>query len=213
MRVWFRMIAALAGVAVSCIGARAYARHMTWASFAPEQTALTAGGGMSDFVGSTMRDNLRLGAAWDARLLFGTNSAIAFEAGYTGTYNLITTDRSLSGPSTGPYLIQSSVDGVLRINLVPWYVEPYIFGGVGYNHVNVRNRNQDPEMAARFNVSDDELLVPAGGGVAAYFGEHSHFTLDARFTYRALFNDDILVDDPTARQDSYTVAGRIGYVF
>lgn len=100
-----------------------------------------------------------------------------------------------------------------RINLVPWYVEPYVFGGVGYNHVNVYNRDQDPVMAARFEPSDDQLLVPAGGGLAAYFGARSHFTLDARFTYRAVFYDDLLVQDPTAREDSYTVAGRLGYVF
>lgn len=201
------------GVLVLGIASQADARHLSLASLSPDQTALTAGGGMSDFVGSTMRDNARVGANWDARLIFGTRSVLAFEGGYSGTYNLVTTDRSLSGSSTGPYLTQQSVDGALRINLLPWYVEPYIFGGVGYNHASLHNRDQNPELALRFRRDDDQLLVPAGGGLAAYFGDRSHLTLDARFTYRAVFFDDLLRTEPNARQDSYTVAGRIGYVF
>jgi Outer membrane protein beta-barrel domain len=203
LKLWQGFVAALITVA----GAGA-ARARTWVSFAPDQMALTAGGGIADFVGSTMRGNTRLGGDWDARLTFGTRSPVAFEAGYTGLYNTLS-----SGSTVSPSLMQHSVDGVMRLNLLPWRVQPYIFAGVGYNHAAVRNRDQDPAMAAQFRGSDDQLMVPAGGGVAAYFGAGEHITADARFTYRSIFYDDLLIAAPGARQDTYTVAGRLGYAF
>jgi hypothetical protein len=210
MRISKFLVAAVATVCAVGLGTDAQARR-TWVSFSPAQTALTAGGGMADFVGSTMRLNSRMGADWDARVLWGTRSPIAFEAGYTGLYNTLSTDRATLGTVVAPYMVQTSVDGALRINLVPWRVEPYIFGGVGYNRVDVHNRDQDPAMAARFKPNDDQLMVPAGGGLAGYVGRH--LTLDARFTYRAMFKDDMLINDTTSRQDSYTLAARAGYAF
>jgi hypothetical protein len=200
---------AAATIALAAAGA-AHAKR-TWVSFSPAQTALTVGGGVSDYVGSTMRSTTRAGADWDARLLFGTRSPIAFEAGYTGTYNLMNGDRTTftSGPS--PYIMQHSVDGALRINFIPWRVEPYIFGGLGYNRVDVYNRGDNPSVGLRFRSSDDQLLVPAGGGLAVYATRH--LTFDGRFTYRAVFKDDLLMDDPNARTDSYTVAARAGWAF
>ncbi|MDB4969581.1 MAG: hypothetical protein JWN44_5270 [Myxococcales bacterium] len=189
------------------LGVAGAAEARPWLSFSPEQTAVTAGGGIASFAGATMRANTRLGADWDARVTFGTRSPIAFEAGYTGLYNPLAT-----GSGVAPYLVQNSVDGALRINLIPYRVEPYIFGGLGYNHVTVYNRDQDPEMAARFKATDDQLMVPVGGGVAGYFG--SHATIDARFTFRAMFRDELLIDaPPDVRSDSYTVAARAGYAF
>lgn len=201
------MATAMAAVALVFAGGAAAQARGTWVSFAPEQTAVSGGGGVADFVGPTMRANTRVGADWDARLTFGTRSPFAFEAGYTGMYNAL---ASTSG-GVAPYLVQSSLDAAVRINLLPWRVEPFIFGGVGYNHVDVVNRDQDPAMAAKLRESDDQLMVPTGAGVAAYLTRHT--AVDARFTYRSIFHDNLLIDNPGARQDSYTVAARVGYTF
>jgi opacity protein-like surface antigen len=210
MRVLHRLTTiAVTTAVVACAGA-AQARR-TWVSFSPAQTSLTVGGGVSDYVGSTMRSTSRTGADWDARLLFGTRSPIAFEAGYTGTYNLLNGDRTTFTSGPAPYILQHSVDGALRINFIPWRVEPYIFGGVGYNRVEVYNRFDNPSVGERFRSGDNQLLVPAGGGLSVYATRH--LTVDGRFTYRAVFNDDLLVDDPSARTDSYTVAARAGWAF
>jgi hypothetical protein len=200
--------AMVAAAVVLLAGGAAQARR-TWLSFAPEQTAVTAGGGVASFSGATMRANTRLGADWDARVTFGTRAPLALEAGYTGVYNSL---GSGGAATAAPYIVQSSVDGVVRINLIPYRVQPYIFGGVGYNHVRVYNRDQDPEMAARFKASDDQVMIPVGGGLAGYFGQHA--TVDARFTYRAMFHDELMIDAPAnARSDSYTIAARAGYAF
>src|SRR5258706_4365915 len=54
-------------------------RESRW--FAPRQVAITAGAGVSDFVGSSMRGATETGAAWDARVTVGARSFFAFEAG------------------------------------------------------------------------------------------------------------------------------------
>jgi hypothetical protein len=170
--------------------------------------ALTAGAGFSDFTGSTMRDVSEGGAMWDARFLAGARSIIAFEAGYVGTFNSL--NGLNGGNGSSPQLISQGFDGDLRINLVPWILEPYIFGGAGYNHMLIRNRFDDPAIAARFNASDNQLLVPVGAGLALNLG---HFTLDARFTYRAIFDNDLDKFDNDTRLDQYNVAGRLGVIF
>jgi hypothetical protein len=207
-----RRLTTMAAATVALLAGSGLARaHRTWVSFSPAQTALTVGGGVSDYVDSTMRGTSRAGADWDARLLFGTRSPIAFEAGYTGTYNLLNGDRSTFSSGPSPYITQHSVDGALRINFIPWRVEPYIFGGVGYNRVDVYNRDDNAAVGARFRSGDNQLMVPAGGGLSVYATRH--LTFDGRFTYRAVFMDDLLVDDPNARTDSYTVAARAGWAF
>jgi hypothetical protein len=168
---------------------------------------LTAGAGFSDFTGSTLRNISDGGAEWDARFTVGARSIIAFEAGYVGTFNSLETTEG-AGPS--PQLVSHGVDGDVRINFVPWIVEPYIFAGAGYNHMSVRNAADDPAIAARFNQSDNQLLVPAGAGLAFNLG---HFTLDARFTYRAIFNNDLDRLNNDTKLDQYNVAGRLGVIF
>ena len=183
-------------------------KHRCWESraFSPCQISLTAGGGTVDYATGTMSSLVQMGAAWDVRVTVGTRSFLAMEAGYMGTLN-----RLESPFGNAPYLMSNSIDSDLRINLIPWYVEPYIFGGIGYNHMSVTNQAADPQMASLFRDSDDQLLVPAGGGVSAYLGRHA--TLDARATYRAMFNQNFLIRNPGERADQWTVLGRLGYAF
>jgi hypothetical protein len=182
--------------------------------FAPSQIALSVGGGGADFIFDRMSHTVQTGAAWDARLVFGTRSFIAFEAGYAGTANRLESSGAQFTGGSHAYLVGNGFETNLRINLFPWYVEPYIFGGVGYNHFNIANRNNDPVAAAQFHDSDDAFLLPAGAGIAGYIGHHA--TLDARFTYRAIFSNNILVgaeNVPDSRADQWTVLGRLGYQF
>jgi hypothetical protein len=183
-------------------------RRGCWTSkvFAPCAVGLVVGGGAADFVSNGMSSLVQTGAAWDMHITVGTRSFIAFETGYMGTLN-----RLENGQGNAPFLMSNSLDTDLRINLIPWYVEPYVFGGVGWNHMSITNERADPQMASLFRNSDEQLLVPAGGGISAYLGRHA--TLDARATYRAMFNQDILIRNPGERVDQWSVLGRIGYAF
>jgi hypothetical protein len=178
--------------------------------FAPGDVTLAVGGGVADFVGSSMRSATEVGAMWDARVTLGTRSLFAFEAGYTGTYNKM--QSPVEGPgSVAAYLTNNGFDGDLRINLLPFRFQPYIFGGVGYNHASMNNLSDSPAMAQRFHSSDEQLLVPAGAGLSLYPWHHT--TFDARFTYRAIFDDHLDRTNPDARLDQWAVAGRFGYTF
>jgi len=157
-----------------------------------------------------MRTATETGAEWDARLTIGTRSFIAFEAGYAGTYNKLQSPVEGHG-SVAPYMVNNGVDGDLRLNLLPFRVQPYVFGGVGYNRATINNLNDSPAMAQRFNSADDQLLVPAGGGLAVY--PFAHAMLDARFTYRAIFADNLDRANPDERLDQWAVTGRLGYGF
>jgi hypothetical protein len=178
-----------------------------WYSFSPSQIAITAGGGVSDFAFHTIRTMTEVGASWDAKLTVGTRSFFAFEAGYAGTYNKFET----SPTGAAPFLVSNGFDTDLRINILPWRVEPYAFIGVGYNRMTLYDREDNPSVAGRVKGNDDQFQLPSGGGLAVYLGDHA--TIDARFTYRAIFDQGILPNDPNARVDMWQVSGRLGFLF
>jgi hypothetical protein len=180
-------------------------KHNFW--FYP-MTSLTVGGGVADYAFSTMRTATDVGAQWDARIVIGQRSFFGFEAGYAGTYNKF---ESTGGSGVAPYITNNSVDGDLRLNFLPFRIQPYGFVGVGYNRASVNNLQDNPAMAAQFHSGDNQVLVPAGGGLAFYPWRHT--TFDVRYTYRAIFDDNLLVNNPDARLDQWVVNGRLGYIF
>lgn len=181
--------------------------------FSPWETALTTGAGTGNYFGSGFNAmaNADAGAAWDARLLVGTRSIVAFEAGYVGSINKLEVGN---GAKEG-HLNSNGFDADLRINILPFRVQPYVFGGVGYAHLHVDNANANPEITSRLHEDVDQFTVPAGGGVAAYLGKHA--TIDLRGTYR-LMPDNRLTMSPTGglTGDSihqWTASARLGYAF
>jgi opacity protein-like surface antigen len=175
--------------------------------FAPREIAVSGGGGVANYVGGAMRADSDTGAAWDARVTVGTRSILAVEAGYVGSVNRV------DGAVNDGHISSHGVDGDLRIQL-PYRVQPYVFGGVGYNRMHLNSEGMsDPFLAASFRRDDNQLAVPAGGGVSAYLGRHRHATLDARFTYRALFDNEFNRIDNGERMDQWSVLGRAGYAF
>jgi hypothetical protein len=178
--------------------------------FDPRDGALIAGAGVADYVGSSMRDATETGAQWDVRYTLSHRSLIAFEAGYSGTYNKMQSPVEGRG-SVAPYIINNGFDGDLRLNLLPFRVQPYIFGGLGYNHASVKNLGDSPAMAARFNGTDEQFLVPAGGGLALHLFRHG--TIDTRVTYRSIFKSDLDRQNPDARLDQWVVNAHLGYAF
>lgn len=197
-------VAVVATASVLGVSSVAQARYRP---FSPEQMALLAGGGVAEFAGSAMRSKSDIGGAWDVRMVFGTRFPIAFEVGYTGIVNRVFAAGSRD--NSQPNLLSNSVDGALRLNLTVWRLQPFIFGGVGYNNMRLINRSDNLATAAVFTRADDQLMVPFGGGIATYIGRHA--TFDARFTYRKMFYNNINVTDDLA--DQWTVTARIGWAF
>jgi opacity protein-like surface antigen len=171
--------------------------------FAPHEVSLTTGAGVANyFGGADSPDTIDAGAAWDARLTMGIHSPIALEAAYMGAVN------NLDAGNGGHGQVHSNgFDGDVRFQL-PTRVQPYVFGGVGYNHMEVRNNGTG--AAGNYVGKDDQVTVPAGGGVTAYVGRH--VTLDARGTYRFIPDNGITVmSDRHLHQ--WLAQAHVGYAF
>jgi hypothetical protein len=173
--------------------------------FAPTEITIITGAGPSNYFGTGLSaSHTDVGALWDARATFGAHSIIALEAGYVGSVNNVD-----SSDGTHGQIFSNGLDGDLRLQL-PTVVQPYIFGGVGYNHMGV-NRQGSSEIAAQFaRTSDDQVTIPAGGGVAGYVGKH--MTVDLRGTYRLMPDNDITIMNTRALHQWYAQA-RVGYTF
>jgi hypothetical protein len=174
--------------------------------FAPQEIAATTGVGPSNYFGTALNSTTDVGAAWDARLTFGSHSIIALEAGYIGAMNNI----DMQNGAAHGRLASHGVDGDLRLQL-PFVVQPYVFGGVGYNHMEVV-QNGNVSFAGTFNQTDDQVTVPAGAGLSGYLGRGKHVALDARGTYRFIPDNGITVMS-TRNLHQWMAQANVGYVF
>jgi hypothetical protein len=167
-------------------------------------TAVQLGGGVVNFSGSTARDMTNVGGMWDLRLAFGTRSIIGLEAAYVGSAQGI----NAIGLDPDAILVGNGGEAALRLNAPFAYrgslVEPFAFGGAGWTRYNVVNDNFNTSFVRE---KDDVLTVPFGGGLAASF---QGFMFDARFTYRVLYDNQLLGN---ANLDNWMVSANIGSEF
>ncbi|HEY2745752.1 MAG TPA: outer membrane beta-barrel protein [Polyangia bacterium] len=171
--------------------------------FAPQEVALTTGAGPANYFGSALNATLDVGAGWDARVTFGARSVLALEAAYVGAENNIDTVSGIHGR-----LDSQGVDGDLRLQL-PTVVTPYLFGGVGYNHMALV-RTSSESFAGPLNESDNQVTIPAGAGFSAYLGKHT--TVDLRGTYRLIPDNGLTVMN-NSNIHQWVAQAHVGYVF
>jgi hypothetical protein len=143
---------------------------------------------------------------WDARLMFGSRLPIAIEGAYVGSVQNI----DALGLSTDSLLVSNGVEGTLRINLTRMRVQPYLFGGVGWARYQLSNTATNTSSVLG---RDDIGTVPLGAGLSARLG--TAFIVDARGTYRATFDDDLMRAQALSNNtmQSWSAAGRIGFEF
>ena len=170
---------------------------------------LLVGGGVADFSDSEMRDRTGLNGAYEARLSIGINSPLAIEAAYVGTASEIDT----LGLDDQAMLISNSVEGLARLNLGTFDVQPYVVGGAGWVRYNVVN---DSFNTSDVRDQDDALAIPVGAGLSTYLGD-SGLVLDGRFTYRMMFDDGLVrgegSDNFGEGLDNWMVTARLGFAF
>lgn len=160
------------------------------------------GGGVTDFTNRSVRDRYDVGGTWDVRLGVGRGSFVGVEAAYVGS--------ALSAKNGGPNLLGNGAEGVVRLQAPyasgSWLLEPFVFGGIGWQRMSLR------DAPAGLKNQDDIGVVPFGGGVTAGYGR---WLLDARFTYRTSFSDDLplAVGAAPANLDGWAVNAAVGYSF
>jgi hypothetical protein len=151
----------------------------------PTGFAFQLGGGVTGFSREETRNTFGTGGYWDARAILGSRSFLGAELAYIGSAR----DATASG-LTGGALLGDGAEAAVRVNLPieqqRLLIEPFVFGGVGWTYYQIVN-----ETSNTSNVKDhaNALSIPFGAGVSAAY---NHFTVDARFTYRAVFDDKLV---------------------
>jgi len=160
------------------------------------------GGGVSSFTSSATKDRFDTGGTWDVRLGLGSRYYVGGELAYVGS--------ARGGAGAGSDLVTNGAEAVLRLQYPfatgTWLVEPFAFGGLGWSHQSLRN------AAPGLKSSGDAGIVPFGAGVTLGYGR---FLLDARFTYRTSFSEELklAVSQGAADLSQWDVGASIGYEF
>ena len=161
-------------------------RSLSTVPVAPTGFGVQVGGGVTGFTRQDARDRFSTGGYWDARAVLGTDSFVGAELAYVGSAR----DISASGVTGNAALLGNGAEAVARANLPLWAgalrVTPFLFGGVGWTYYNIVNSDANTS-----NIKDhaNALDIPFGAGVGLGY---AHFTVDARFTYRAVFDDKLV---------------------
>ncbi|HUJ28164.1 MAG TPA: outer membrane beta-barrel protein [Myxococcales bacterium] len=115
------------------------------------------------------------GAAYGARLGILPTPQLGLELGYLGTQNNI--NRSLDTGGLSSTLSTNEGYADVRLNIIPYVVTPYVFGGYGYTWVNGAAASGIPNSSTS--------TLPFGAGVEADVGA---FKIGGRFQYNYLFS-------------------------
>jgi Outer membrane protein beta-barrel domain len=160
------------------------------------------GGGVTDFAKDATKNRFDVGGTWDARLGIGNRFYVGAEAAYVGAV--------ANGSGSGPDLRMNGAEGVVRLQYPyasgRWLVEPFAFGGLGWSRLSLDN------AAPGVKDSDDVGVVPFGAGITVGY---DRFLIDARFTYRTTFNEDLALgaNQGTPNLQRWSVGASIGYEF
>jgi len=152
----------------------------------PTGLAFQVGGGVTGFSRQATRDTFGTGGYWDARAIIGNRSFVGAELAYVGSAR----DATAGGLMGNAALLGDGAELAVRANLPiereRLLIEPFVFGGVGWTYYQVVNQDANTS-----SIKDhaNALSIPFGTGISAGY---NHFTVDARFTYRPVFDDKLV---------------------
>ena len=139
------------------------------------------GGGAEGYTGANASE-LNPGFAYGATVGIRPTRMLGLELNYNGALN----DVSRVGPggaSSGADVVRNGGQAALTLGLTNTRLQPYILGGVGIQHYNVRGTSN------LFGFEDDTSgYVPAGVGLRYNIGRL--LTADARVDYNVPFAQD-----------------------
>ncbi len=168
-----------------------------------------AGGGVSAFTGDQMSKTTDTGGMWTARAISSTRTLLGAEAAYVGTAASVSALGLDTDNSAG--IVSNGLEADLRLNL-PMQIKrvsvvPFGFGGVGWTRFDLVNHQVNTSSMSN---ADNAFTVPFGGGLMIGY---QHLTLDARFTYRAQFDDQLAktASGGQASLGDWTLGALIGF--
>jgi hypothetical protein len=173
----------------------------------PTGFGLQLGGGVTGFTRQDARDRFGTGGYWDVRAILGTDSYLGAELAYVGSAR----DANAAGLTGNAALMGNGAEAVARANLPlqagSVRVEPFLFGGLGWTYYQIVNSDSN---ASAIKDNANALVIPFGAGVSATY---DHLMLDARFTYRAVFDDKLVArgTDDSLDLQNWAVGLTLGY--
>jgi hypothetical protein len=178
-----------------------------WMPMSGVGMALFVGGGVTDFLEASARNDTRTGGAWTARLTVGTRSIVAVDASYVGGANAI---NGLGGGNAT--LLRNGLEGALRLNapLVArdTLLEPYALAGIGWNSYHLTGTSG--ASASLSPITDSTLSVPlAAGFTVGYHG----FLADLRFTLRPTYGQNVFTGETGSALSNWDLGAMLGYEF
>lgn len=173
-------------------------------------TMVSVGGGVMNYTEWGPRSVTSPGGFWDARLHVGSRSVVGFEAAYVGSAQ----DIYALGLNEAAFLMSNGLEGAVRLNAPITFsnglLEPYTFGGLGWQNFNLINDVATSSVEPYDNV----MSVPMGVGVAMGI---AGVTLDTRATYRHTIGSELLgptgssFDEDSLNQ--WSVGAGLGFEF
>jgi hypothetical protein len=166
---------------------------------------VSIGGGVSGFTDDSMRDTTDDGGEWDVRVTMGLRLPIALEASYIGSAQSI----DALGLDSDAILVGNGLQGALRVNLLDFNVQPFVYGGLAWRRYSLANESFNTSDVAN---EDDVLEVPVGVGVA---WKYKGFMLDARGEFRWASQEDMIPDARLGNTDMhrYGASANLGFAF
>jgi hypothetical protein len=203
------VVTMLAGPALAQTNEASISRAQTPTPVVPTGYALQAGGGVTGFTRQESRDRFGTGGYWDVRAVLGTRSILAAELAYVGSAR----EAGATGLDDNAALVGNGAEAVARANL-PLHVgnlhlAPFVFGGAGWTYYQVVNSDRNTSTVKD---NANAFVIPFGAGLSAGY---DHFIVDARFTYRAVFDDDLVAmgSDDHADLQNWAAGVTVGYQF
>jgi len=196
------------GIAIALAGLTSSAR----ANEKPVSVELSAGGGVSGFIEGAS-DLTQVGGQWDVRARLRTPILLGFEIGYVGTANGVT--GLLEQNAHDGIIVGNGFEANLVASLLPstYPLDPYVFVGSGYTRFTLANvSSYNPGMIRK---NDNAFVLPSGAGLSVRLP--ANLVADARFTYRAVFDDGMLYTQGQGKDaldmSQWGITARLAYVF
>jgi hypothetical protein len=174
--------------------------------------SVAAGGGVSGFTDSMMRDTLaaRVGGTWNVRASIGTHIPLGVDLAYVGSSTTMGTFSNLENGT----LFGTAFEGAVRFNILPHYFwNPYVFAGAGWQHYSVHDMRF---MTSDTGVSGSDNVIEVPMGVGFTFRDTTGLVFDFRGTYHWTTGSDLVVQPITgehANLNSWEATANLGYEF
>ena len=132
------------------------------------------GGGVEGYSG-TLAPQINPGLGWGVTAAIKPTKVLGLEFGYSGAMNSFQ-----GGDATDADLVRQGGQVAATIGLGAAPVQPYILGGLGLHHYDVRSGGASLR-------DDTNAAIPLGAGLRTHIG---NFTADLRGSYNIMFNQD-----------------------